>query len=373
MKSRASKPSNILDRRRLVLSACVIVCLYVLSINKEITKRSFETNLNLSEGTQTNKWMDTSGVSLFSVQGDPTKCKDVIYSADTRDPYSDVEWLSKGIESMEYITHASSVLRESTCYAFVKISSPFLDSSGRKLHPVWGRIPATALVMNVFPNAEIFLYMDSDALLPFSSNTPTMMYDELAFDGYGDNPSMTHLKPGLIVNKVKTGWMCSQCENYELEHGCFNSGTLLWNRTKAEPILREWWESRNTKDNFVHPETGEGFHGWNGDEEFRLSDKMGEQNRLMYVYGSNPLMQELIWPVPRQRSEGFNSLSCPNAVDKGHKPCLQNDASNQAEFDPSNSDKFCFVSHFCNHKDMVVEVADKIMTYKESPNSTEPL
>jgi len=315
--------------------------------------------------------MNTSGVTLSHIQGDPTMCKDVIYTGDSRDPFKTIDdnnedgsyMIQRGYKGLAYIVRTSPVLKQTTCFVFFKVSSPWIDQSGRELHPVWGRLPATSLVMSAFPKADVFLYLDSDALLAFPDKSPTTMYNTLAFDGYGENATSQQLNPGLIVNKPLNGWLCGQCEKYGLGHGCFNSGVLLWHRAKAEEILRAWWASRNMDEsqNFVDPKNGESFHGWAGDDASRLGNKMGEQNRLMYVYAMNPHMHEAVWPVPRQKSVEFKSESCPDAVDEDHTPCLQNDFQKLVHW--NLSEPSCFVSHYANRKQNVVKHAERMMKH----------
>mmetsp|Transcript_93727 Transcript_93727/g.190823 ORF Transcript_93727/g.190823 Transcript_93727/m.190823 type:complete len:382 (-) Transcript_93727:48-1193(-) len=313
-------------------------------------------------------WMNTDGVVLSHIQGDPTICTEVIYTGNSRDPFvagddSEAEIVIKGWKALAHIVRTSPALKETTCFAFFKISTPWIDDRGRKFHPVWGRLPGTALVLAAFPKADFFLYMDSDALLAFPDKTPSSMYDTLAFDGYGENATSQQLQPGLIVNKPITGWMCSQCEKFELGHGCFNSGALLWYRPKAEGILRAWWESRNLDEsNNIINSDGESFHGWNGDFNKLLGDKMGEQNRLMYVYAVNPLVREDVWVVPRQKSVEFNSESCPNHVDESHTPCLQSDKVSSLTWNPSKAS--CFISHYTDAKEEIIKHAEAMTNHQ---------
>mmetsp|Transcript_34569 Transcript_34569/g.81500 ORF Transcript_34569/g.81500 Transcript_34569/m.81500 type:complete len:379 (+) Transcript_34569:221-1357(+) len=314
-------------------------------------------------------WMNTTGITISHIQGDPTMCTDVIYTGDSRQPFGSKSddgkgstLVREGWKSLAHLVRTSSALKGTTCFAFFKISSPWIDQSGTELHPVWGRLPATALVMSTFPKADVFLYMDSDALLASPDNSPTKMYETLAFDGYGEDATSQHLNPGLIVNKPLTGWLCGECERFGLGHGCFNSGALLWHRAKAEVVLRAWWESRNTdkSENFVEPKSGDKFHGWNNNNaKDQLGDKMGEQNRLMYIYATNPDVHEAVWPVPRQRSVEFNSESCPNEVDEAHTPCLQNDDMHQVNWNPSEPS--CFVHHYPDAKDALLQYANEVM------------
>ena len=346
---------------------------YLLSIDLEDVQNYLDNSKKKSSSTAF-AWMDTAGVTLSHIQGDPTTCKDVIYTGHTRDPFemteeeSGSDMIAQVWKSMSHIVRTSRTLKGNTCFAFFGIASPWIDPNGREFHPVWGRVPATALVMSAFPKADIFLYMDSDALLADSDKSPTMMYKELAFDGYGEDATMQQLQPGLIVNKPITGWLCSQCERFGLGHGCFNSGALLWHRANAEPILRAWWESRNMDEsqNFFDPEDDEFFHGWSGDDARRVGSKMGEQNRLMYIYRSDPQVREIVWPVPRQRSENFNSESCPNAVDADHTPCLQSDFYKGMRWNPS--EPFCFIHHHPDEKEQVVENAKELLKYRENDN-----
>lgn len=316
--------------------------------------------------------MDTTGVSLSHIEGDPTTCKDVIYTCHTRDPFeatgeeeSGSDMVSQVWKGMSHLVRTSPTLKRSTCFVFFGIASPWIDQTGKEFHPVWGRLPATALVMSAFPKADVFLYMDSDALLSFSDKSPTMMYNELAFDGYGEDATMQQLQPGLIVNKPLTGWLCGQCERFGLGHGCFNSGALLWHRANAELILRTWWASRNMDEsqNFLDPENGEFFHGWGGNDAKRVRDKMGEQNRLMYIYGTDPHVREIVWPVPRQRSEKYNSESCPDAVDESHTPCLQSDFTSSVKWNPS--EPYCFIQHHTDEKEHVIDHAKKMLKHSD--------
>ena len=339
--------------------------------NETITRGSLAANgQNIKSSSAVFDWIDTSGVILSHIQGDPTTCKDVIYTGHTLDPFevagedkASSDMITRTWESMAYIIRTSPALKQTSCLAFFGVSSPWIDQNGKEFHPVWGRLPATALVMSAFPQADIFLYMDSDALLSFPDKSPTDMYNELAFDGYGEDATFQHLKPGLIVNKPFTGWLCSQCERFGLGHGCFNSGVLLWNRAKAEPVLRAWWESRNMdkSKNIFDPETGEGFHGWSGTDAERVGDKMGEQNRLMYLHGTDPRFRRDVWSVPRQKSEEFNSESCPNAVE-GHIPCLQNDFSSTVNWNASTPS--CFISHYADKKEQAIKHGEMMMTHR---------
>ena len=198
--------------------------------------------------------------------------------------------------------------------------------------------------------------MDSDALLVRGDKTPTDMYEDLAFDGKGAEATMRHMTPGLIVNKPFTGWLCSECEKFGLGHGCFNSFVLLWHRERAEPVLRAWWESRNTDESHNFVRDGEWFHGWTSDEHAgRVGDDMGEQNRLMYVFATDPGVREAVWPVPRERSEA-GSESCPSDIDEAHTPCLQDDSADAANWNP-NRDPSCYVNHYADSKDDALKQA----------------
>jgi len=344
---------------------------YDLSSNTTITSSNSNTNLINIPSHQSLTWMNTSGVTLSHIQGDPTSCKDVIYTGNTRNPFksstidddndkneNDSTIVRKQWKSLAHIVRTSSSLRKRTCFAFFIVSSPWIDHGGNEIHPVWARIPATGLIMSAFPKADIFLYMDSDALLVFPDKTPTNMYKELAFDGYGENATFRHLTPGLIVNKPFTGWLCGECERYGLGHGCFNSGVLLWHRSKAESILKAWWNSRKLGESQNVFIEHEGFSGWDGNYAERIGDKMGEQNRLMYLYATDPDMRSAIWPVPRKRSVEHNSESCPNGI-AGYTPCLQNDFSYEATWD--TTEPSCYVNHYTDDKKVVLKHAETMM------------
>ena len=326
-------------------------------------------------------------VTLTHTVGDPLTCEDVIYTGYTRDPTEgsrkDVFWLdantttritsegmvNRGWEAISYLVRTSPALR-STCCVFFLISSPLTDRGGRELNPVWGRLPATALVMAKFALAEVFLYMDSDAMPTFPDKSPTMMYDELAFDGYGQEATFRHLTPGLIVNTPPYGWMCLECTKFRLGHGCFNSGALLWHRARAEPVLRAWWASRKMSmtENFRDPDVngGHGFNGWNVPElTRRLKDHMGEQNRLMYIFATNPRVRGLVLPVPRR----LNTTICTRAP---KFPCLQKTFAKREEYTervPANwnpSKPSCFISHYTKGKEAIAEHTAMMMMNNSS-------
>ena len=164
----------------------------------------------------------------------------------------------------------------------------------------------------------MLLYINSDALLVFVDQTLTTMYKALSPDANGENSTMEQLQPGLIVNKPLGNWLCTQCRQYRLEHGFFNSGALLWHRDRAEPILRAWREARNTNHthSFIDPKNRKLFPGWGLDDKARrLTIPMGEHNRLMYVYVTNLVVRDSIWPVTRQKYAVRNLTSCPKRED----------------------------------------------------------
>ena len=97
------------------------------------------------------------------------------------------------------------------------------------------------------------------------------------------------------------------------------------------------------------------FHGWSDETKSDPTEKMSEQNRLMYIFGTDPAMQQAIWPVPRQLSYASNSSSCPDGLDEGHTPCLQTDRALRAVWNETKK-ATCFVNHFADKKGLPVEV-----------------
>ena len=108
-------------------------------------------------------WMDTTGITVSHIQGDATACKYVIYTGDTRNPInvteeeSDADMIAQVQKSMSHMvctlrTHKGNI----TWFAFFGIASRWIDPTVREFHPVWGQVPATALVMSIFPKADIF-------------------------------------------------------------------------------------------------------------------------------------------------------------------------------------------------------------------------
>jgi galactosyl transferase GMA12/MNN10 family len=317
--------------------------------------------------------IDTSAIKLIRIHGNPSECTDVIYTGDSRIPLlpalgPEETFVYANWEALSHIVQLSPILNQ-TCLAFFQISQPFVDrQSHRELHPVWGRVPATVKMMQHFSQAKYFLYLDSDASLALPSFTPTTMYLTLAYDGYGENATNLQTHPGLIVNKPMTGWLCSECEKYGLGHGCFNSGALLWRKSQeASLVLQAWWDSRNdnSTQNFFYRNQDENqdeehFHGWSRPDGADVLDKMGEQNRLMYIYSTNHAVRDVIWPVPRQVSEDLQSPSCPNAMDERHTPCLQNDYLREAKWN-STMQPSCFINHYADNKADLLDVLELVL------------
>ena len=411
--------------------------------------------------------MNTTGVTLARVQGDPTTCTNVIYTVNTYNPFQnqnqnhkkkkgkkndddddgneakerkEQENIAKVVhaKSLRFLVRTSPILKDSTCVAFFVVDDPWMVTRSSKkgrssksyaLHPVWGRLPATAIAMTTFVQAQYFLYLDSDALLVYPDITPATMYEQLRYDYEPNNiksiheheqPQKTKHTPGLIVNKPFTGWLCGQCEQFHMGHGCFNSNVLLWYKSNtATQILNDWWKLRyskaihnmyvskentdeekgneddrndsNDKDN--DDNVKEFFHGWSGTIKDRLKEKNGEANRLMYLFHTysqeekNDDENEIrIWPVPRKRSEDFNSESCPNSMDAGYTPCLQTDSSSTIRWNPDHNDDIdtdadadadhqqqqpssCYIHQYSDDKELLFQHAAKIMEYTGSNDS----
>ena len=259
----------------------------------------------------------------------------------------------------------------STCSAFFIVSGGAFGVNGT-LHPVWGRVPATVLAMRTFRRASVFLYLDTDAMLASPRVGPSDMYRALVAEhgvegGENDTARRPSVEPpSLVVNKPTKQWLChKQCEVFGLRHGCFNSGALLWHRSEgAGLILRTWWESRLDDPSMNFVRDGVAFHGWPPVNP--SLDKMSEQNRLMYIYGTNSEVAGRVMPVPKRPGSISGTTSCPEAVDEAHVPCLQDDyKAHNPEWDRKRRVS-CFVNHYSTSKhtmhelyELVVESSDK--------------
>ena len=114
--------------------------------------------------------MDTRGVELYDGRGDPSTCQDVIYTVDSRLPSDDGSVANASWGALSFAVDNFPAFN-STCAAYFRIFDTD-DTTTTPLHPVWGRLPATALAMSSFPNAKIFLYLDTDAMLSSSRHSP---------------------------------------------------------------------------------------------------------------------------------------------------------------------------------------------------------
>ena len=334
-----------------------IFYLYRLNFNHNKPDLSFEPPAPYSKRVTSNnstiQWIDTTGIDEVILLGNSSTCSDIIYTCDGRLPNYSTTSQDRSIvdSSWDAMVELSRVpIFNQTCFAFFHLSNSHFTTDGKTgIHMVWGRIPSTALVIELFPQAQYMLYLDTDAILMSADYTPTSMYAKLT----------SHLSSrqsySLIVNKPTLGWLCDQCIDFNLNDGCFNSGALLWKRGKDTlQVLRRWWESRlHGKDLnfFIHKGNNTlGFQGW-ANTPFTIdhADKMSEQNRLMYLYSKDAEVNKAILPMPRQRNRPQNTSSCPGRI-WNHMPCLQDTAAGQYGGIWGKAGPMCFISHFADNK-----------------------
>jgi hypothetical protein len=317
------------------------------------------------------------------IRGNRDLCIDVIYTCDGRAPIiiDHTDNISISSTKNKTIVDASWAAMitlshlpqfNSTCFAFYHLSDAYFASNGSALHTVWGRLPVTSLVLDSFPKARYMLYLDTDAMLSSARYTPMEMHQQLASliteeDSKNDEmiqqQKERQFTPSLIVNKPMTGWLCNQCMYFNLGHGCFNTGALLWRRSKEmERVLLRWWDSRlDAAHQNLYLENGDAsnqtrpFYGWTS--EATNTHKMSEQNRLMYLFHTELEIQQTVWPVPRKPSRFTNTTSCPEDVPY-HNPCLQNDRGKFGEWDAMPA---CFINHYADRKMGVFQVLDLMM------------
>ena len=188
------------------------------------------------------------------------------------------------------------------------------------------------------------------------------------------------LKTTTPFGVTHKGWLCNLCDGYGLGDNCVNSGVLMWRRSRgARFVLQEWWKSQfnDRTQNFHLEGKNVSFHGWGEEEKGR--DHMSEQNRLMYVTGTIPRVNEavLIGPVaPAWRG----ATSCPERVDW---PCLQVDSvSGESGFVHISCHHFapnlictpieilwrdddaeqCFVRHMPDNKSHMIDISENILS-----------
>ena len=310
---------------------------YQSTFNKDEEDLSFQPPLISGSGgiassptTNPLPLIDITGIDKTIILGNSTECIDLVYTCDGQVPNN---FTSSSSQNRSIVDASWSAMKElsllpkfnQTCFCFFHLSNYYFTTNGISgLHMVWGRLPSTALAFEKFPNVQYMLYINTDAMFTSARYTPTLMYHELSKTSLSSQP-----RPSLIVNKPMTGWLCSQCRYFDLGHGCFNTGALLWRRSRtALLVLQRWWESRLHKTSMNLYYTGgdnitRGFYGWlaSGNNANR-ANKMSEQNRLMYLFAKDPIVREAVLPMPRQPSKGTNTTSCPEAV-YDHTPCCK--------------------------------------------------
>ena len=134
-------------------------------------------------------------------------------------------------------------------------------------------------------------------------------------------------------------------------------------------VIQRWWASRllNSTQNLFLNTTNRPFHGWAAKNT--ASNKMSEQNRLMYLFKVDPEFNKQVWPVPRAPSFKTNTSSCPEDV-RFHFPCLQNDRSGSGEGVWDEDEPSCFISHYADKKHKVHDVLAKLLGSPISSNSS---
>ena len=314
--------------------------------------------------------IDTSGIeTTFQILGNPNTCVDVIYTCDGRIPTSTAENRSIVDASWDIMVKISYIPKfNQTCFVFFQLSDQYFTTNEREgIHMVWGRLPATAMVLSIFREAQYMLYLDTDAVFSSSKYTPTDMYHQLSSVGYKEpNSTVQYLSPALIVNKPMTGWLCHQCMYFALEHGCFNTGALLWKRSYGmNLVIQRWWASRllkGTQNLFLNNNTTKRpFFGW--DAKTTAANKMSEQNRLIYLFQVDPDLKKQVWPVPRAPSHKTKTSSCPEDV-RFHSPCLQNDRSGSRAAEWNEDEPSCFINHYADKKYKMHDVLDKLLRFR---------
>ena len=85
--------------------------------------------------------------------GDPAKCKDVIYTGDSHNPWgldAEYSYVTRAWRATAQLIFTKPAFQEDTCCALFDISSPWTGEQGGVLHSVWDQLPATTLVMSAF-------------------------------------------------------------------------------------------------------------------------------------------------------------------------------------------------------------------------------
>lgn len=327
----------------------------------------------------------------IATTGNRANCTNVIYSVHTLDPTNNASGFVHAVWDFtaNHLFRLFPSLSRTTCYVYFHVSRNWTQSSetGRRLkglHPVWARLPATAQVMEGFPQANFFLYMDSDAVfIRPETMVPEDMYELLVLrdeDFIQESKKRNRTPPALVVNKPFAGWWCVQCMKFNITEGCFNTGVLLWRRSvEAKRILETWWEYQHLNQTYDFSVTTEGndmaygsicgaksdecLFGWGADG---VQSHMGEQNRLMYLFGTIPVLRDAIWSVPRNNTEprGWPML--------GIKPCLQRDypLPMKEGLQWNISSPTCLINHFTMDKHEIPGLLKSTNLYDLSVGAT---
>ena len=188
LKGHLGKSRGVATRNRMVLIFFLFVmipsAIQVLYEGTHIIATPYLYYISLKTTEHLSWFSNISGVTLERSQGDPMVCSDVIYLADNRLPTDNTSFVTASWEALSYTVQTFPAFKQ-TCIAFFHVSTEVYSPWKNLLHPVWGRLEATAIAMNYFPKASYFLYMDSDAILASPKFTPTSMYSALAYDGKG--------------------------------------------------------------------------------------------------------------------------------------------------------------------------------------------
>ena len=194
------------------------------------------------------------------------------------------------------------------------------SAKNQTLHGAWCKVPALLQAQKDFPNAQYFVYMDTDAVIDISFFHDQSLNNLLHNMTTSWNISNWDIdeKPFVFSQEGVSDWCRAAASKGNYPH-CLNTGTMLWKRSdKSTAVLERWWESADDPYDVDNPMN----------IKFR-TDHPWEQYKAEGLL-QHPTTRDYIQVVPE-----------PENVIQFRAPCLMDCLV------PPAPELDCFVKHYC--------------------------
>ena len=328
--------NRFVDHRLYILAAVVILSISIFTRSVSLGNHS-----SSSVTSETKSWFDVPRKKFAIVQFDGRSPWNVDQIGPTTWRYiptihntgSIWNYLYSKKHGHEYILYHWGEGSQSSC----------LSEKNQTLAEAWCKLIAMMKAQTLFPEADYFLYLDTDAVVDMQFYNQSL--NHLFYN-------MTHQwqlnwtideKP-FTLNMEGPSYWCKRTNEAKFKN-CINTGTVLWKRSDLSTrILRKWWQS--------------------ADDSYEINNPMGykfrtetpwEQVKAQYLL--NDPLNKYIQVVPQPHA-GMQGLP---GIHKGY--CLSD-----CWLPPMWEQLGCFVLHYCMKKGMVETYGSLLREHLEKHN-----